>query len=102
MPVIRYDTDADRQIEQRDQENREYPGLHSMDPFLGAGSEFERTRCRTAAHAGQAPEAFLGLHHLFFLNIDQRRAVLRAGAAVDALLFVPPDLERAETAEQAK
>ena len=102
MPVVRCHTYADHQIEQSDQEYREDPGLYDTDLFPHSGGEVKRPLRRTSAHAGQAPEAFLGLHHLFFLNIDKRGAVLRAGMAVDTLLFVPSDLDGAYTAEQTE
>ncbi len=71
MPVVSDHTDTYHQIEQRDQENGENPGLYDPDPFAGGGSEVERAFGRATTHTGQASEAFLGFHDRLALHIDQ-------------------------------
>src|SRR5512142_1905298 len=102
MPLVRGHADADYQVEEHNQDNREESGRDDADLPACLERELERARRRAAAHAGHAPEALLGFHNLSAFHVDMGGAMVGAGMAVNALLFVAPDLEGAEAREKAQ
>src|SRR5512139_4089675 len=87
MPVTGENTQADDQIEKRDEKEDIVDGFEQADTLPQLDRHVQGSRRRAPADTGHASESLAGSNDALLLHIDQRGAVLRAGVAVNALFL---------------